>query len=92
MAKLFPNITDPQTRREILGAMDERMGEMKRRMQDSGYLIRMTEWHEGFQTCLFKHNDFRDCFVSNWEPNEYLAWEAALGWLVDNKKEKTETT
>lgn len=77
--------------REMLHAIDASLGDTKRRMQDAGYYVRLTEWHEGFQVCLFNRTDFRDAFVSKWHSAEYPAWQEALGHILQKEKQNEGT-
>lgn len=62
--------------------LDEMAQEIKRRLQDAGFMVRMTEWHDGFQACAFKRGDVRTGHVSKWLPNEFQAYEEVLGALL----------
>jgi hypothetical protein len=54
-------------------------------MRAQGYLVRMTEWHDGFQVCVFKKTDIRKCYVTGWLPYENQAWLEAFEWVVQNE-------
>jgi len=75
---------DPD-KEQIRAALDEINCNYKRRLQDEGYLTRMTEWVDGFQVCAFKKTDIRKCFVSTWCPYENQAWEEAFLWAVKER-------
>ena len=63
-------------------ALDEISARYKRAMQAQGYMVRMTEWHEGFQVCAFKRTDIRKCYVSSWCLYENIAWRETFEWAV----------
>lgn len=67
-------------------ALDEIGARYKRAMQTQGYMVRMTEWHEGFQVCAFKRTDIRKCYVSTWCLYENQAWEEAFQWMMKESK------
>jgi hypothetical protein len=43
-------------------------------LQDAGFMIRMTEWHDGFQCCAFFRTDVRIGAVTAWMKTEREAW------------------
>jgi hypothetical protein len=51
-----------------------------------GFMVRMTEWSEGFQVCAFWKTDTRKCFVSDWKKTELEATTQCFSKTMDMYK------
>lgn len=53
-------------------------------LREAGFMVRMTEWTEGFQCGAVLRGDTRVAFFSGWRQRELEAWEETLdlveGW------------
>jgi hypothetical protein len=51
--------------------------------QAGKYLLRMTEWHDGFQVAAFNRTDVRQGHVTAWYATEYEAWHALRATMIE---------
>ena len=84
--KLLTNLDIRMDRNVLRQELDGTSMRLKRALQDWGYYVRMTQWHDGFQVCVFKKTDIRKSFVSEWRPYENQCWDDAWNWA--NQQEK----
>ncbi len=53
----------------------ERIERIAAELRDRGFMLRMTEWTEGFQCGAVLRVDTRVAFFSGWRRTELEAWE-----------------
>lgn len=58
-------------------------------LRDAGFMVRMTEWTEGFQCGAVLRGDTRVAFFSAWKPRELEAWEETRAMFEEWRRQRT---